>query len=413
MKRVSTSRVMLALFAWVFSCGAVPAPAGAMRTARRNHAAVTLADGRVLVVGGTSLASSGALASAEVYDPATGRWTAVADMAEARNEPAAVLLPDGRVLVAGGSDVDRRPVRSAELFDPETGRWTRTGAPASTRGGARTGVVLASGKVLFVSGLQAELYDPASGQWTKAGPVGGAAGTHRSGHTVTRLTDGRVLVVGGTTSRAAATAELYDPASGRWSLAEGPVCGAGADGCGGTLECGPEDCGVERALFDPELRAPRCDGVEQGCASGSLLTGRGRLGPEPNAPNALWGSCGDGEGGKHERDEALEGLRVVTVEGGTLAAGKTVRVEATVWAYEDPGENRLDLYFTADARNPAWTYLATLTPGRPGMQVLSATFVLPVGTLQAVRGVFRYAGSAEPCPGGVFDDVDDLVFATR
>jgi hypothetical protein len=30
-----------------------------------------------------------------------------------------------------------------------------------------------------------------------------------------------------------------------------------------------------------------------------------------------------------------------------------------------------------------------------------------------VRGVFRFAGSAEPCPGGVFDDVDDLVFTTR
>jgi hypothetical protein len=227
-------------------------------------------------------------------------------MAEARNDPAAVLLPDGRVLVAGGSDVDRHPVRSAELFDPATGRWTRTGAPTSARGGAQTGVVLVSGKVLFVSGLQAELYDPASGQWTKAGPVGGAAGTHRSGHTVTRLVDGRVLVVGGTTSRAAVTAELYDSESGRWSLAAAPGtpseryvpgvclpltceaagrgCGAVPDGCGGTLECGPcggeprcgpEGCGVERALFDPELRAPRCDGVEQGCASGSLLRGGG------------------------------------------------------------------------------------------------------------------------------------------
>ncbi|WP_239470312.1 Kelch repeat-containing protein [Archangium violaceum] len=582
MKRVSTSCAMVALFTLVFSCSSAPAPdepsertvsrglstprkllpfvaladgrvlaagghdgnrtlmscevydpetgewraTGALRAARRNHAAVTLADGRVLVMGGTYSASFGALASAEMYDPATGRWTAVADMAEARNDPAAVLLADGRVLVAGGLDVDRRPVRSAELFEPATGRWTRTGAPTSARGGAQTGVVLASGKVLFVSGLQAELYDPASGQWTKTGPVGGVAGTHRSGHTVTRLPDGRVLVVGGTTSRAAATAELYDPAkdewlqvkepgtpreahgawveegedgrvrvrvvggfhvmsgalasvesydvaSNTWSAepalrtarrgaglvrlpdgavlvvggsndlegtlatseryapevcmpltceAAGRVCGAVPDGCGGTLECGPcaveprcgpEGCGVERAMFDPELRAPRCDGVEQGCTSGVLLTGRGRLGPESNAPNALWGSCEDGEGGKHERDEALDGLRVVTVEGGTLAPGRTVRVEATVWAYTDPGENRLDLYFAADARNPAWTYLATLTPSRPGAQVLSATLVLPAGALQAVRGVFRYAGSAEPCPGGVFDDVDDLVFATR
>jgi hypothetical protein len=166
-------------------------------------------------------------------------------------------------------------------------------------------------------------------------------------------------------------------------------------------------------MFDPELRAPRCDEAGPGCGSGSLLSGRGLLGPEPNAPNALHGSCGDGEGGKQERDEALDALRVVTVEGGSLSPGRLVRVEATVWAYTDPGANRLDVYVAADAREPAWTYVTTLAPERPGEQVLSTTFVLPSGSLQAVRGVFRYAGSAEPCPGGVFDDVDDLVFTTR
>jgi N-acetylneuraminic acid mutarotase len=578
MKRVSTSCAMLALFTWVFSCNSAPPPddvsretvarglstprkllplvvladgrvlaagghdgnrtlssaevfepatgswraVGSMRTARRNHAAVRMADGRVLVMGGTFSASFGALASAEVFDPGTGRWTPVADMAEARNDPAAVALEDGRVLVVGGHDVDRHPVRSAELYEPATGRWTRTGAPTAARGGAGTGVVLGNGKVLFVSGLQAELYDVASGQWTKAGPVGGAAGTHRSGHSVTRLEDGRVLVVGGTTARAAATAELYEPRSGEWKLAAAPgtpreahgalvagdgrvlvaggfhvttgalasvesydpaadawsaepalqsarrgagmvrledggvlvvggsndvegtlatsewydpgvcmpltceaagrACGVVADGCGGTLECGPcevvpacgaEGCGVERAVYDPELRAPRCDEAAAVCHSGALLAGRGPLGPEANAPNALWGSCADGEGGARERDESLDALRVSTVDGGHLAPGKTVRVDATVWAYGEPEANRLDLYSAADARAPVWTYLTTLTPGRPGEQVLTGTYVLPAGALQAVRGVFRYAGSAEPCPGGVFDDVDDLVFTTR
>ncbi len=389
----------------------------------------------------------------------------------------------------------------------------------SSRTGAQTGVVLGNGQVLFVSGLQAELYEPASGVWTKAGPVGGAAGTHRTGHTVTPLPDGRVLVVGGTTSRAAATAELYDPVRGEWTLAAAPptpreshgalvthegrvlvvggfhvtsgalasvesydpvadtwsaepalgsarrgaglvrledgavlvvggtndlegtlatserydpgvcmpltceaACGAVPDGCGGTLECGPcaavppcgaEGCGVERAEYDAELRAPRCDEAWAECSSGTLLVGRGLLGPEPNPPNALWGSCEDGTGGTRERDEALDALRVVTVEGGHLAPGKTVRVEASVWAYAEPESNRLDLYYAADAREPAWTYLTTLTPDRAGGQVLSATYVLPVGRLQAVRGVFRFAGSAEPCPGGVFDDVDDLAFTTR
>ena len=189
---------------------------GALHAARRNHAAVRLADGRALVVGGTATASYGALASAEVYEPETGLWTPVESMGEARNDPAAVLLPDGRVLVAGGFDVDLHPVRSAELYDPDTGHWTRTGSPLSSRGGAQTAVVLGSGRVLFVSGLQAELYDPQSGQWTKAGLMGGAAGTLRTGHSVTLLPDGRVLVGGGTTSRAAATARLYDPDDGAW-----------------------------------------------------------------------------------------------------------------------------------------------------------------------------------------------------
>ncbi|ATB51263.1 Kelch repeat-containing protein [Corallococcus macrosporus] len=195
---------------------------GAMRTRRRNHAAVRLADGRVLVTGGSNGVAMGALAEAEVYSPATGTWTEVRPMAERRNDPAAVLLPDGRVLVAGGTDVDQRPLRSAELFNPETETWSAASASGFPRGGARTAVVLANGKALFVSGLQAELYDPATGLWEKAGPVGGAAGTHRLAHSVTLLPDGRVLVVGGTTARAAATAEVYSPETGAWTLVGAP-----------------------------------------------------------------------------------------------------------------------------------------------------------------------------------------------
>lgn len=197
-------------------------PTGALRTARRNHAAVALADGRVLVVGGTSGRAIGALASAEVYEPATGTWTAVASMGAARNDPAAVLLADGRVLVAGGTDVDLRPVRGAELFHPATGTWTPAEAPGFARGGSQTAVLLADGRALFVSGLQAEVYEPATGQWARAGALGGAAGTHRHGHSVTRLADGRVLVVGGNTTRASTTAEVYEPATGEWTLVAPP-----------------------------------------------------------------------------------------------------------------------------------------------------------------------------------------------
>ncbi|MCY0999981.1 galactose oxidase [Myxococcus sp. MISCRS1] len=195
---------------------------GALNRSRRNHAAVRLLDGRVLVVGGAQVAAPSALADAEVYEPTTGQWTVVAPMSEPRNDPAVVLLPDGRVLVAGGTDADRRPLRSAELFQPETGTWVPATPPGFVRGGAGTAVVLGQGKVLFASGLQAELYDVATGRWEKAGLTGGAAGTHRVGHSVTALPDGRVLVVGGATARASSTAELYDPMTGLWTLVAAP-----------------------------------------------------------------------------------------------------------------------------------------------------------------------------------------------
>jgi hypothetical protein len=196
--------------------------AGALKVARRNHAAVTLVDGRVLVVGGSPVQLIGALASAELFEPATGEWTVAASMAVARIDPTAVLLADGRVLVVGGSDVDRRTLRSAEVFDPATGTWSPVEAPGWGHSGAQAAVVLKDGRVLFVSGMQAELYEPSTGRWTKAGPAGGAAGTHRASHTVTRLEDGRVLVVGGHTSRAAETAEVFDPATGTWTLVAAP-----------------------------------------------------------------------------------------------------------------------------------------------------------------------------------------------
>jgi hypothetical protein len=195
---------------------------GSLRVARRNHAAVLLADGRVLVVGGSPMQLVGVLASAELFDPRTGEWTLVASMSTPRVDPTAALLADGRVLVVGGADLDRRLLRSAELFDPATGTWAAAEAPGWGHSGAQAAAVLADGRVLFVSGMQAELFDPSTGRWTKAGMVGGAAGTHRTGHTVTRLVDGRVLVVGGSTSRAAETAELFDPSTGLWTLVTPP-----------------------------------------------------------------------------------------------------------------------------------------------------------------------------------------------
>src|SRR5436190_1071389 len=73
---------------------------GSLATARASHSATLLPNGQLLVVGGYD--GSGALASAELYDPATGLWSATASMATPRSGPTATLLPNGQVLVAGG-----------------------------------------------------------------------------------------------------------------------------------------------------------------------------------------------------------------------------------------------------------------------------------------------------------------------
>ena len=63
-----------------------------------------------------------------------------------------------------------------------------------------------------------------------------------------------------------------------------------------------------------------------------------------------------------------------------------MRIDATVWAWMGgPGQDRLDLYYAANATSPTWVYVGTLTPPAAGVQVLSATYTLPNGATQAVR----------------------------
>jgi N-acetylneuraminic acid mutarotase len=125
-----------------------------------------LPNGRVLVAGGSN---AGALASAALYDPATGTWTATGPLATGRYTHTATLLSDGRVLVAGGTV---GPLASAEIYNPATGQWTATGSLATARE-AHTATLLPNGMVLVVGGssgstrfASAELYDPATGLWS-------------------------------------------------------------------------------------------------------------------------------------------------------------------------------------------------------------------------------------------------------
>jgi Kelch motif len=193
-----------------------------------GQAAAVLSDGRVLTVGGTTGPNStGAVASAEIYDPGTNNWTPVAPMGEARAYPCAVTLLDGTVLVVGGID-NRKVLASAERFDPNSGTWSSAGSMALARS-SLTATVLATGQVLVAGGgttsltnaatNRAELFDPVHDTWT---PTGSMSAVRREA-SATLLDDGRVLIEGGFglvggVSRVTSTAEIYDPGTGQWSL---------------------------------------------------------------------------------------------------------------------------------------------------------------------------------------------------
>src|SRR6266545_4433218 len=194
---------------------------GRMISAHAFHTATLLSDGRVLIAGGliNDRLQGQPSRSAELYDPSTGSWTATGRMRAARWRHTATLLPDGKVLVAGGYMSSDDSLASAEIYDPASGRWSATGSMTSRRAW-HTATLLPNGTVLVAGGgaedtlleggprsATAELYNPGSGRWTATGKM--AVG--RLGFTATLLPDGTVLVAGGDGSYMAA--ERYNPGS--------------------------------------------------------------------------------------------------------------------------------------------------------------------------------------------------------
>ena len=197
---------------------------GSMTNPRASHTATLLNNGMVLIAGGFNALNAGgtlqSTATTELYDPATGTFTATGSMIIARSGPSATLLNNGKVLVVGGSNNRSGDLASAELYDPATGTFTATGSMTTPRDGP-TATPLSNGKVLVAGGeilvylgvnnflASAELYDPATGTFTATGSMTIA----RSGATATLLNNGNVLVAGGVdaTNTPLASAELYEP----------------------------------------------------------------------------------------------------------------------------------------------------------------------------------------------------------
>lgn len=192
--------------------------AGPVLAAPRNAPTVAaLADGRILIAGGYD--GDDVRADAEIFDPATGRLSRTGSLAAPRGGATGTLLTDGRILIVGGGRPDREPRRalaSAEIFDPATGRFASAGNLAEGR--YKHGAVrLVGGDVLVVGGSDirdyggklrsVERYDVAAGRFVPAGNL--ADPRFKIADGLLLLPGGRVLVAAGDTAP-----EIFDIATG-------------------------------------------------------------------------------------------------------------------------------------------------------------------------------------------------------
>ena len=192
---------------------------GSMSSGRSLQTATLLCDGRVLVCGGVD-ALGVTLGTAEIYDPVSGAFSLTGSMGTARFAANATLLPDGRVLIAGGEDSRHLSTASAELFDPINGTFSTTGSLLTSRLNP-TMTLLGNGAVLVTGGYEgssvdgtplnsAELYDPASGIFSLTGSMDVA----RRNQTATMLTNGSVLIAGGYNGSYVNAPEIYNLGTG-------------------------------------------------------------------------------------------------------------------------------------------------------------------------------------------------------
>jgi hypothetical protein len=198
------------------------------------------AAGDVLVAGGAD-ASNQSTASAEFFDPSSGKFVATGTMQSNRAAIAAAPLSPTQVLFAGGFsgiatiknfslNLEGKILSSAEVFDETTGAFSPAGTMATARMGF-SATELNNGKVLVAGGLDdrgnvldtAELYDPATHKFVA---VGNAMGDRRMFQTATLLLSGKVLIAGGATNLSGETtnsADIYDPASNSFTAATFPM----------------------------------------------------------------------------------------------------------------------------------------------------------------------------------------------
>jgi len=198
---------------------------GQMSDARFGHTATRLGDGTVLIAGGND--GFDVLPTAEIYNPATGQFALTGSsvsgatiMATPRENHTATLLSDGTVALVGGINNSGNPLASAEIYDPHSGTFSALASQMSQSRSFHTANLLASGLVLIAGGVpastgalavsEAELLAPTPGFFVP----NGAMLTARQFHTASTLFTGSTIVAGGQNAFGPlASTELYDGAT--------------------------------------------------------------------------------------------------------------------------------------------------------------------------------------------------------
>jgi N-acetylneuraminic acid mutarotase len=373
--------------------------------------AILLPSANVLAAGGLINAGPHPTTDVQIYNPVTGSWGAVSNLAESRAGPTATLLGSGEVLVAGGTS-PCGTLADAELFNPASGASAIVGS--ETDGGylsaasvLKDGRLLATGGQLVCAGMvtpsaTATIFDPSTNSWTSTAPLPTAV----YGHTESVLSNGLVLVAGGTNwLTPQTTSELFSPITQQWTAAgnlvvarwehtasvlpNGQVLVAGGNVSGGTDN--PNISTNAAELFNPttvtwtataSMASSRLGHTATVLANGTVLaaggatetalTGGGLLAStEIYDPTAgTWTPAGTMNDARENHTATLLPSGMVLVAGGYDANGPTATAE---------------LY---DPSSSTWSYVTPMSTAR----AFAESILLPNGNVLVVGGYIDESG---------------------